>query len=120
MGIIALEGLSFFAHHGYYPQEREVGNRFRVDVYLQTDFNDAAQSDDLEGTINYEGVYKLVKHVMEGGGKQYLLERLAQRIIDASAAKYPHMKWMRVRISKLNPPIAGDIERVYVELEKTF
>ncbi len=119
MGIIALEGLSFFAHHGYYPQERETGNRFKVDVYLQTDFNEAALTDDLEGTINYEGVYKLVKQVMEGS-KQYLLERLAQRIIDASAENYPHMKWMRVRISKLNPPIAGDIERVYVELEKTF
>jgi len=119
LGIIALEGLSFFAHHGYYPQEREVGNRFRVDVYLKTDFDAAAQHDDLEGTINYEGVYKLVKGVMEGS-KQYLLERLAQRIIDASADKYKELKWMRVRISKLNPPIAGDIERVYVELEKTF
>jgi len=96
-----------------------VGNRFRVDVYLKTDFDAAAQHDDLEGTINYEGVYKLVKGVMEGS-KQYLLERLAQRIIDASADKYKELKWMRVRISKLNPPIAGDIERVYVELEKTF
>lgn len=120
MGTIALEGLSFFAHHGYYPQEREVGNRFRVDVYLQTDFNSAAQTDELEGTINYEEVYTLVKQVMEGS-KQYLLERLAQRIIDAAGVKYSkELKWMRVRISKLNPPIAGDIERVYVELEKTF
>lgn len=119
MGIIALEGLSFFAHHGYYPEERELGNRFRVDVYLKTDFSEAAEQDALEGTINYEGIYKLVKEVMEGS-KQFLLERLAQRIIDASAEHYKELKWMRVRISKLNPPIAGDIERVYVELEKTF
>ena len=60
-GRIALEGLEFHAFHGVYPHERESGNYFEVDIAVETDFTLAAREDTLEGTVNYELLFRIVK-----------------------------------------------------------
>jgi dihydroneopterin aldolase len=60
-GKVALEGLEFHAYHGVYPHERSSGNKFDVDVIVETEFLDSAFRDDLAGTINYEDLYAIVK-----------------------------------------------------------
>ena len=79
-GRIALEGLEFHAFHGVYPHERESGNWFEVDISVETDFSAAAQRDDLEGTVNYEALYSIVKGEMEKPSK--LLESVAEKIVN--------------------------------------
>ena len=54
MGQIALEGMEFFAFHGFYDEEQKIGNKYGVDLYLTTDLKRAATSDDLHETVNYE------------------------------------------------------------------
>ena len=61
MAIIALEGMHFFAHHGFYEEEQIVGNNFVLDVYMDTETSRAAVADDLYSTINYETVYFICK-----------------------------------------------------------
>jgi dihydroneopterin aldolase len=48
MGLIAVEGMQFYAHHGYHKEEQMLGGKYTVDVYLKTDFNEAAATDKLE------------------------------------------------------------------------
>ena len=117
-GLIAVEGMLFHAYHGYYAEERHRGGQFRVDVYLKVDLKKAAESDKLENTINYEQVSDIARGVMEE--KHHLLEHVAYRLLEQIGKDIKDIASARVRISKLHPPLPLYVERVFVELEKTF
>lgn len=117
-GLIAVEGMLFHAYHGYYAEERYRGGQFRVDVYLKVDLKKAAETDKLENAINYEKVSDLARSVMEE--KHHLLEHLAYRLLERIGKDIENITSARVRISKLHPPLPLYVERVFVELEKSF
>jgi dihydroneopterin aldolase len=102
--IIALEGLVFFAYNGY-DEEKAMGNRYSVDIRVFTDFKEAAETDNLNCTIDYEGIYKLVKEEMKS--KSLLLEHIANRIIKSVKGSYSQLERIEVSVSKFNPPIGG-------------
>ncbi|MDX2001048.1 MAG: dihydroneopterin aldolase [Chitinophagales bacterium] len=119
MGKIAVEGMHFHAYHGYYERERKEGNHFVVDVYMDTDFEMAAMNDNIGGTINYEEVYATVKAVMQE--KYLLLEHVSQQIsILLQQRLGGRLRYLKVRVAKLNPPLEGVVDKVYIELEKVF
>lgn len=114
MGLIAIEGLQFYAHHGYYKEEQVLGGKYTVDIYMHVDFSIAAETDDLSQTINYEEVYRLTKQEMETHSK--LIEHVCRRILVKVRAQFPSARGVKVRVSKHNPPLKGSVERVSVEL----
>lgn len=115
MGLIAVEGLQFYSHHGYYKEEQVLGGKYIVDIYMRLNIDEAAETDDLKKTVNYEEIYQLTKAEMEVHAK--LIEHVCKRILDRVKAKYPNVKTVKVRVSKHNPPLKGQVDRVYVELE---
>ncbi len=104
-GTVALEGLEFHAYHGVYPHERSSGNKFQVDVVVDTVFAARAFEDDLSGTINYEDLYAIVKTEMEKPSK--LLETVGYAIARQVLATFQSAQHVEVKISKFNPPIGG-------------
>ncbi len=114
IGKVALEGLTFHAYHGVYPHERETGNWFEVDITVETDFAAAAAQDELEGTINYESLFQLVKHEMEQPAK--LLETIVGKIANDVLLKWPAVGAVEIKIAKLNPPIGGKCKKAFVSL----
>ncbi len=114
MGKVILEGMEFYARHGYYEEERIIGNKYSVDVEMALDFDEAVEQDKLEGTVNYEKVYALVAEVMNIDAT--LLEHLAGKIIKKIKTKFPNVKEVRVRVSKYNPPVKGLCKKATVEL----
>ena len=115
MGKVSLEEMEFYARHGYYEEERVIGNKYSVDVTIDVDFADAAQDDKLEGTVNYEKVYEIVQDVMSIDAN--LLEHLAGKMIKALKEAFPAINQVKVRVSKYNPPIKGLCKKAMVELE---
>ena len=65
MGQIQIEGMEFYAHHGHFAEERIVGNKFLLDLFIDTDCEKAAETDKLEDALNYQEVYEIVKQQME-------------------------------------------------------
>jgi dihydroneopterin aldolase len=116
MGLIAIEGMQFYSHHGYHKEEQVLGGKYSVDIYLETNLDEAAATDRLDKTINYEQVYQLTKAEMEIHAK--LIEHVCSRILDKLIEKYPEVVYLKVRVSKHSPPLKGNVERVFVELEK--
>ena len=116
MGLIEIEGMQFYAFHGHFEAEQIVGNNFQVDIQFETDFSKAAISDNLNDTINYQEVYNLIKKEMQKTSR--LLENVAQRILDSIFKAFPEINICKVKISKLNPPMGGEIEKVSVTLSK--
>ncbi len=116
MGLIKIEGMKFYAFHGHFEAERVVGNNFEVDIQIKTDCSKAANSDNLNDALNYQEVYLLIKSEMEKTSR--LLEHVAQRILDVLFLKFPEIEKAKIKISKLNPPMGGQIERVSVTLSE--
>lgn len=116
IGKIALEGLEFHAFHGVYPHERESGNFFEVDIAVETDFTSAAKEDNLEGTVDYEVLFRIVKEEMDT--PSHLLETVAEKIVVHVFDTLPSVTSVELKISKLNPPIGGKCRSSSVSLFK--
>lgn len=116
MGLIEIEGMEFYAYHGHYKEEQIVGNRFLVDLKIETDCRKAAKSDNIEDAVNYQTAYKIIKKEMQK--KSNLLENIANRIIDALHNKLENIKSVSIKLSKMNPPMGGKIKKVSVTMTK--
>ncbi len=115
-GKVVLEGLEFHAYHGVYAHERSSGNKFEVDIEVETEIQPAAFDDDLTGTLNYEDLYALVKDEMERPAK--LLERVGYAMADRVLQTFPRALHVRVKIAKFNPPIGGVCRQASVMVSK--
>ncbi|MCY1721501.1 dihydroneopterin aldolase [Prolixibacteraceae bacterium Z1-6] len=116
MGIIEIEGMKFYAYHGHFAAEQVVGNNFEVNIRLEADCDRAAESDNLDDALNYQAVYETIKEVMQI--KSALLENVGKRMLDTLYKRFPAIKKATIKISKMNPPMGGEMERVSVTLER--
>jgi dihydroneopterin aldolase len=116
MGMIELSNMEFYARHGFYEQERIIGNRFRVDLKMEADFGLSPDTDELADTLNYEQAFLLVKQQMEQPSK--LLEHVANRILNALFDSFGQLVYAQVSVSKMAPPMGGQIEKVTVTLSR--
>ena len=116
MVIIEIEGMEFYAFHGHFEVEKVAGNRFVVSLKIEADCGKAAQTDQLEDTLDYQNAYLAVKEEMAIPSD--LLEHVAQRIINRIKSEFPKAGKVKVKVSKLNPPMGGQIEKVSVSLEE--
>jgi dihydroneopterin aldolase len=115
MVVISIENMEFYAYHGCFKEEQQIGTWFEVNLSIETDTSKAELTDNLEDTINYQSVYLTIKHQM--ARKSKLLEHVARRILDAVIAEYPVLS-AEVTIRKKNPPLGGKIDAVAVKLTK--
>lgn len=111
---ISLNEMRFFAHHGVTEQERLLGCYYVVDVHLAVDCSAAALSDNLEDTLNYAEVYEVVSREMQISSK--LIEHVAGRIARSLLDCFPEVSSLRIRLSKINPPMGADVHSASVEL----
>jgi 7,8-dihydroneopterin aldolase/epimerase/oxygenase len=111
MGLIALEGMKFRAYHGFYEEDRIVGNDYVIDVYVETN-----TTDNLAQTINYETVYEVCKIEMRQPSR--LMEAVAERIV-AKIKFLFFVSTIKVRLKKLAPPLGGVITAVAIEKENS-
>src|SRR5271170_816727 len=116
LGKVSLEGLEFHSYHGVYAHERSSGNKFEVDILVDTHFDDSAFRDELSGTINYEALYAIVKEAMEKPSK--LLETVGHSIAEKTLVTFPEAVSVEVKISKFNPPIGGVCKKASVVVTK--
>ncbi|MDC0005017.1 dihydroneopterin aldolase, partial [bacterium] len=89
---------------------------FEVNIEMETDFSKSAKTDELNGTIDYSAVYRLVEQEMKIPSK--LIEHVGQRIVNALYENFSTIQFIRLKISKLNPPIKATIEKVSIVIEE--
>lgn len=116
MSTIALEKMYFYAHHGCFSEEQTIGTRFCLDVAYETDTSRAQKSDDIADTVSYLSVYQTIKREMRQ--PSHLLEHVGDRIGEALLREYPDIESVRVKVSKLAPPLGGQLDAVSVEITK--
>ncbi|MEO0558702.1 MAG: dihydroneopterin aldolase [Bacteroidota bacterium] len=113
LATVRLVNAVFYAHHGVMEEEHRIGGRYEVDVSMDLDAREAAATDDLSKTVDYERVYTLVRGIVTGANA-YLIERLAAQIAEAVCAAYPAVEHVEVVVRKPNPPVGGPTDRAEV------
>jgi 7,8-dihydroneopterin aldolase/epimerase/oxygenase len=116
--IIEVNQIRLYAFHGCLDEEAIIGSDYTVDVYIETDFTQSTISDELVDTVDYVTINQIVKNEMAVRAK--LLEHVAQRIVNASKKACPEIEKIRVKISKLCPPINGDVQDVSIIIEEAW
>ncbi len=117
MGIIRLKNIRIFSNHGCLVEESKIGSDYSVDLEIHADFSQSCDTDELIDTVDYVHLNKIVCEEMAIRSK--LLEHVAKRINTRILAEIPLVEKTLVEVSKINPPIGGDVERVTVVLEQT-
>ena len=107
--------MRFYAHHGCFSQERAIGTHFTVDLSFTTDTSRAEVSDNIADTVSYLDVYQVVKREMQQPSN--LLEHVARRVGEAVLKEFPAVTDIKVKVSKMNPPLGGQMHSVSVELD---
>ena len=102
---ILLKGMEFYAYHGVNESEKVKGQRFIVDVEMSADLSRASETDDLEDTIDYSRVFRLVKEIVEGPSRD-LIEAVAGEIARRALEDFA-VEQIRVRVSKPDVPLKG-------------
>lgn len=114
--IIKIQGMEFYAFHGCFKEEQIVGGRFLVDIDITTDCLKAAESDSIKDALNYQAIYEIIRNEMKI--KSHLLEHVAGRILDRIYDKFDSIKHVSLTISKVNPPLGGQVDKVSVCFKK--
>lgn len=117
MGKITVSTIKTYAYHGCLNEEALIGSDYVVNVSVNSDLSKASISDDLVDTVDYVHINHIVKEEMAIRSK--LLEHVAKRIIDRIFLELPIVTESEVTVSKLNPPIGGDVEMVSITLQLT-
>lgn len=116
MSYITLEKMHFYAYHGCFEEEQAIGTHFRLDVTYETDTVRAQQSDNITDTVSYLSVYQTIKREMQK--PSHLLEHVGDRICEVLLKEFPAIESVAVKVSKLAPPLGGELDAVTVEITK--
>ncbi|MFC4098264.1 dihydroneopterin aldolase [Paenibacillus xanthanilyticus] len=117
MDLMSLKGMRFYGYHGVFPEENKLGQQFIVDLDLRLDLSRAAQTDDLNYTVNYAEVHARTKSIVEGAPFK-LIEALAGSIASQLLEAYTSINEVTVRVTKPHPPFDIHFDGVTVELNR--
>jgi len=115
MSQISLEGMAFYSHHGYYTHERKRGNNYIVAVSIAYNMERAADTDELDDSLNYEEVYTICQAEMDE--PRHLIESVAKSVAIRIRRKFPDSGRIVVTLEKLKPELGGAVAKAVVRYE---
>lgn len=115
MDSIKLKNIRVYAYHGCLDEEGHIGSDYLVNLKVKADLSEASKNDSLADTVDYVQLQTIVREEMAIRSK--LLEHVAKRIMDSVLLKIEMVKKVEVSVSKLNPPIGGDVAEVAVTMK---
>lgn len=113
---IGLKNCVFFARHGVFQEEAQLGQSFHVDVDMDVLASDVLKTDKSENTVDYGAVHACVEQIVTQQ-RFNLIEALAYRIGEELCARFPAIKRVVVTIRKPSAPIPGVFDHAEVVVE---
>ena len=98
MDIIFLGGLEIETIIGIFDWERETTQKIILDIEMAFDIKKAAQSDNIEDTLDYKAVSKSVIQMVEKSSF-FLVEKLAEEITQLILNDF-NVSWVKLTLNK--------------------
>lgn len=115
---ILLSRIAVFAHHGVFPEETRLGQRFYISLDCRLDLRPAGLSDEWQKTASYDKLAEIVVSVATNQSFK-LIEALAEKIAAEILAKSPLIETVVVRVEKPGAPIPALLDGITVEIERS-
>ncbi|MDF2558225.1 MAG: 2-amino-4-hydroxy-6-hydroxymethyldihydropteridine diphosphokinase [Bacillales bacterium] len=115
MDKICIKNMEFYGYHGVFPEETNLGQKFRVQATLFLNTALAGRSDDLTKSVHYGEAFNVIKEIVEGK-PVHLLETLAEKIAMKLLETFAIIEECSIQVEKLNPPIPGHTGTVAIEI----
>jgi 7,8-dihydroneopterin aldolase/epimerase/oxygenase len=115
---INIEGIQLYGFHGCLEEEARIGANYIVDVSVTLDFSEAAATDNLLKTVDYCAIYEIAKKQV--GIRSKLIEQVCERIFTTIKTDFPQLHSLHVKLTKLVPPMNGNVDKVSVEMREEF
>ncbi len=116
MDRIKLEGIRLFGYHGCLDEESLIGTNYNVEITVWGNLGKSAISDELKDTIDYVAINKIVAEEMAIRSK--LIEQVAERILSRLMREIKMIKKSKIKLSKLQAPLNGDVDAVSIIMKK--
>ena len=116
MSTIKLKNIRTFSYHGCLIEEGKIGSDYAVNLTVDANLEESTLTDHLGDTVDYVHLNRIV--VQEMAIRSQLLEHVAKRINTRVLAELPMVQKTIVEVSKINPPIGGDVESVTIKLKE--
>lgn len=117
MDKIIIKGLKIYAYHGVNPEEKIEGQNFILDIICLSDLTKPCISDNVEDTVSYAQIIKLVKKIFTAESYD-LIEKAAQRVVDSILDSFSAISSVNVVLKKPEAPMKADFEYVAVEITR--
>jgi dihydroneopterin aldolase len=114
---VVLANMAFQARHGVHDWEKVEAQRFEVDVEMALDVQPAGLDDDLTKTVDYGGVYQVVRQVVESTTFN-LIEALAEAIAHEILGGNALVDEVVVRVRKPQVRLDGPLAYAGVEIRR--
>ena len=111
---VSIKGAEFFAHHGFYEEERLTGNTFIIDAEVMLKSFDSSD-DNINDTVNYEKLFSICAEEM--ANTQKLLETVVFNIITRFKSNFSNITGGKVKLEKIGPQLGGKVDKAVVEME---
>ncbi|OFX78441.1 MAG: dihydroneopterin aldolase [Bacteroidetes bacterium GWE2_29_8] len=119
MGLIEIEDIEVFAYHGCTESEKIIGGNFIVDISYKYNSAKAEENDDITLAVNYQDITNIAREEMRQTSN--LIEHVCKRIFDKIKLKYnKNISYLKVTISKKNPPVGGFVKNVKFTKEENI
>lgn len=113
---IIIEDLKIYAYHGVLPEENKIGTYYLINAEIHTNLWKASETDNLEDTINYAKINDIIHQEMAIPSQ--LLENVVGKIIKRLEMNFPQISFIKIKLTKTNPPMQGEMKGVSIEMEK--
>ena len=111
---IILKNVRCFSSHGCLKEESVIGGEYLVDLWAKTSLAENPLSDNLVDAVDYMFLNRIIKEEMAVPCK--LLETVVKKICSRVLNEEKRVYEVSVCVSKLRPPINGDVEKVSVKI----
>ncbi len=117
MDKITIKNLEIFAHHGVFPEENRLGQKFVLTAVLYTNTRLAGQTDDLTKSIHYGDVSHFIKKFVEENTFK-LLETVVEKLAEQLLLTFDGLEAVDLEIQKPWAPIGLPLETVSVSIHR--
>lgn len=117
MDKIKIKDLELYCHHGVYPEETALGQKFLVSAVLHLNTREAGRTDDLTKSVNYGEVCHFIKEFMEEHTCK-LIEAAAESLAEEILIEWREIKKVKLKLKKPWAPILLPLDTVAVEIER--
>lgn len=119
MDEIRIKNLEVFGHHGVYPEETKLGQKFLVSCILFLNTRQAGIHDDINRTVSYGATASLIRRCMEEKSYQ-LVEAAAEHLAEELLLFHDSIRQADVEIKKPWAPVGIPLEYVSVRIRRKW